>query len=137
MLLVMKSYDDQETILALKAIINKGERDRKNTKKQACESKKKSAMSGKDKPKWKTVPPKSGEPMTKVNNSKNYHWCPNHKEWTIHAAAECHGVKKLSTPAAAEASGPKKNSNNNQAFKMQVLQMIAEMGSDSESCTSP
>ena len=89
----MKLDDDQETILALKAIIHKGEKDCKNTKMQAQESKTKSTTSGKDKPKWKTVPPKSEEPMTKVNNSKNYHWYPNHKEWAIHTAVACHGVK--------------------------------------------
>ena len=133
----MKLDDDQETILALKVIINKGERDHKNTKKPAHESMKKSAMSGKDNPKWRTVPPKSGEHMTKVNNSKNYHWCPNNKEWTFHTATECRGVKKYSTSAAPVAPGPKKKSNINRAFKMQVFQTSAEMGSDSKSCTSP
>jgi hypothetical protein len=41
---------------------------------------------------WKKVAPKEGEAKTKTVDGKKYHWCPNHKAWTIHSPSECHGV---------------------------------------------
>ena len=40
-------------------------------------------------PTWKTVPPKEGEELIKTVNGKKYHWCPNHKAWTLHTPEEC------------------------------------------------
>jgi hypothetical protein len=41
---------------------------------------------------WKKVPPKEGEPHTKKMRQKTYHWCPNHKAWTVHSPSECNGI---------------------------------------------
>jgi hypothetical protein len=39
---------------------------------------------------WKKVPPKAGEPKTKIgSNKKTYNWCEHHMAWTIHTPAEC------------------------------------------------
>ena len=38
---------------------------------------------------WKDVPPKPNEDTTKVVNSKTYHWCEHHNQWTLHKPSEC------------------------------------------------
>jgi hypothetical protein len=42
---------------------------------------------------WKLIPPKDNEPSEKRiytdGNSKVYHWCPHHLQWTIHSLGEC------------------------------------------------
>ena len=83
--------------------------------------------------------PKVGGPTTKLNNGKSYHWCPNHNEWTIHSAAERHGLKKYIAPTSSVSSNQeeKKKKKSKQELKMKVLQTSAEMSSDSESCASP
>ena len=35
------------------------------------------------------VPPKEGEPHTKVENNKTYQRCPKHTQWTRHTPEEC------------------------------------------------
>jgi hypothetical protein len=46
---------------------------------------------------WKKVPPKDGEPSTKKvlmdGQTKTYHWCTFHKQWTIHTPQECKRAK--------------------------------------------
>ena len=93
----------------------------------------------KEKPKWKTVSPKVGEPTTKSSNGKTYHWCPNHNKWTIHSASECRGLKKYDAPTPSVTSNQeeKKKKKSKQELKMKVIQTLAEMSSDSESCASP
>ena len=44
------------------------------------------------KPPWMTVPPKSGEPDTKLVNGKTFNWCTNHKAWGAHTTSSCEGV---------------------------------------------
>lgn len=39
--------------------------------------------------KWSKVPPRDGEPKTKMVNSHLYHWCHYHSQWTIHHPSEC------------------------------------------------
>ena len=136
----MKLDDDQETILALKAIINKGEKsERKKSKKDTKKKFKAGGKENKEKPKWKTMSPKFGEPTTKLNNGKTYHWCPNHNKWTIHYATECQGLKKYVTPTPSVSSNQEENKKkkSKQELKMKVLQTLAEMSSGSKSCTSP
>lgn len=41
---------------------------------------------------WKKIPPKDGEKDTKEYGGKTYHWCLNHKAWTVHKTSECRGV---------------------------------------------
>jgi len=38
---------------------------------------------------WKLVEPKEGEPKTKSNRGKTYHWCQFHQLWTIHKPTDC------------------------------------------------
>lgn len=38
---------------------------------------------------WKYVAPAAGQPTTKKVGKKTYHYCPFHKQWTIHSPAEC------------------------------------------------
>jgi hypothetical protein len=47
-----------------------------------------------DKPKyeWKKIPPSEGEAKSKKFEDRTYHWCPNHKYWTMHTPEECKGV---------------------------------------------
>ena len=46
--------------------------------------------------KWKTLPPKQGESTTKLRMvdgvERKYHWCHNHKKWTLHSPQECKGT---------------------------------------------
>jgi hypothetical protein len=39
---------------------------------------------------WKSVPPKSGEPVKKKVGGKTYHWCVKHASWTLHTPEQCH-----------------------------------------------
>jgi hypothetical protein len=54
-------------------------------------------------PEWKLVEPSEGESKTKTVGTKNFHWCPYHKLWSIHTPQEC----RKGTPAAAAKAVPK------------------------------
>jgi hypothetical protein len=41
---------------------------------------------------WKKIPPKAGEAKSKSYENRMYHWCVNHKAWTMHKPEECQGV---------------------------------------------
>jgi hypothetical protein len=77
--------EDQETIIALKALLSK-------QKQKSFPTKKESPMKKKEKD-WKSQAPKKGEPKkktVKVNNiNTTYHWCPYHQRWTVHPPHEC------------------------------------------------
>ena len=38
---------------------------------------------------WKGVPPPDGTPKQKTFETKVYHWCSHHEEWTLHTDQEC------------------------------------------------
>jgi hypothetical protein len=57
---------------------------------------------------WKKVPPKAGEPLTKIVNDRNYHFCPNHKAWCIHTPAECTRPPAKDDPAEVSNSAADK-----------------------------
>jgi hypothetical protein len=38
---------------------------------------------------WKKIPPASNDPKTKTFENRTYHWCGNHKSWTMHTEAQC------------------------------------------------
>jgi hypothetical protein len=46
----------------------------------------------KEKYTWKKEAPKNGEVTTKTFEGRAYHWCVNHKLWTMHKPEECKGV---------------------------------------------
>jgi hypothetical protein len=41
---------------------------------------------------WKKVPPAEGAAKTTTFEGRTYHWCGNHKMWTMHTEAECKGI---------------------------------------------
>jgi hypothetical protein len=45
----------------------------------------------KEKDAWKSVPP-TGNEKTTIFENRTYHWCPNHKMWTMHKPEECQGI---------------------------------------------
>jgi hypothetical protein len=74
----MPSDTNAEKIVALQAKIKElktGKKDRKG-KFKAKDS-------------WKLEPPKTGEPITKVVNGRNYNYCKFHKQWTAHSPSKC------------------------------------------------
>jgi hypothetical protein len=38
---------------------------------------------------WKKIPPKAGDPTTKLVNGRTYHYCIKHVAWVMHTPAEC------------------------------------------------
>jgi hypothetical protein len=66
----------------------KNPEDKGKLKKAAKPSKKKS---DKYKWAWKKVPPRSGEPKTKLmpGFDKDTHWCDVHQAWTVHLPEDC------------------------------------------------
>jgi hypothetical protein len=53
---------------------------------------------------WKSVAPADGQPKVKSANGKTYHWCPNHKEWTIHTPEECYKASSGEPAAQTQSS---------------------------------
>jgi hypothetical protein len=79
----------QAQVQALSAQINKndtptseGNSSSRNAKRQAK----------KEKDAWKAVPPGANEVKTKSFENRTYHWCPNHKMWTMHKPEDCQGI---------------------------------------------
>jgi len=147
----LKLDEDQETILALKAQLNKETKENKDgsKKKKGKKGEKGEKKRGKkgnkendepyEKPAWKKQAPKDGEPKTKEVEGKTYHWCTGHKEWTIHTSAECRKNKKKKEEAGKEGSEKKGDGKGKKQLTLKVLQTIAEHleDPDSESCCSP
>ena len=77
-------------IVALRAQIESLKSYSNPTKKEKLDKKKKfEKKKESDKYAWKTVAPKTGEPIKKTVGSKLYHWCPNHFAWTLHTPEQC------------------------------------------------
>ena len=150
----LKLDEDQETILALKAQLNKDNKDKDGSKKgkkgkkgEKGDDKKKKRKGDKEnnepyeKPAWKKQAPKSGEPKKKEVEGKTYHWCTGHKEWTIHTSAECRRNKNREEKGdeGKEGSEKKGEKGKKKQLTLKVLQTIADHveDQDSESCYSP
>jgi hypothetical protein len=74
---------------------------------------------------WKAVAP-TDKSKTKVVNSKTYHWCPQHKAWTLHTAGECRlASKEAPTPTTA----PGKSEGGNLTFSQALIGMIDDEAS--------
>jgi len=39
--------------------------------------------------KWRSLPPKEGEPQSKEWEGKTHNWCTKHKGWVIHDPKKC------------------------------------------------
>ena len=72
-----------------------------------------------------SVAPKSGEPTTKMQDGKTFHWCPHHSSWNIHKPEDCR--KKEQTKPE---KGKKKGSS--AQLRMKVMQTLAELDSEDE-----
>ena len=110
---------EEETIIALQAQVKKLLSSAKADKKHkgGKEGKSKGKSNGKVKAsdrkgsssnEWKKVAPKEGEPTTKQEGGKEWHWCSKHKAWTKHKESECKGIDfKPSYDGAKKGSTPK------------------------------
>ena len=74
---------------------------------------------------WITIQPKGDEKTSKQVNGKTYHWCPNHKAWTRHTAAECKGI-----PNSNQATGTEKEKGNE--AKLKLSKALAAISDDEE-----
>ncbi len=74
---------------------------------------------------WKAVAP-TDKSKSKVVNNKTYHWCPGHKAWTLHTAAECRRAGKESTTAT---SATDKSEGSNLSFSQALIGMIDDEAS--------
>lgn len=94
---------EQEQIIALTAQIE-SLRKKKKTPDESYKKPKKKHDYDDEKFAWKKVPPKDGEPKTKIVNGKTYyHGCP-HNIWTIHKPEDCR-----MTPGEGKPSKKKKD----------------------------
>ncbi len=76
----------------------------------------------------KKVAPKEGEPTTKQEGGKEWHWCSKHKAWTKHKESECKRIDfKPSYDRAKKESQPK----NSNSPKMKLANALAAI-SDTE-----
>jgi hypothetical protein len=66
-------------IASLKSPTNPGKKEKVPDKKKKFEKKKESTSYA-----WKTVAPKTGDPLKKNVGEKTYHWCIKHSAWTLH-----------------------------------------------------
>jgi hypothetical protein len=74
---------------------------------------------------WITIQPKGDEKTSKQVNGKTYHWCPNHKAWTRHTAAECKGI-----PNSNQAKGTEKEKGSE--AKLKLSKALAAISDDEE-----
>ena len=94
----LEASPEQNRIIALEAqlkvaMLTARERERRpRTPKSRSGNPDKAVREFRDEDKWKLVSPGQGA-KTKVHNKKTYHWCEQHKMWTIHTQAECRLAK--------------------------------------------
>jgi hypothetical protein len=55
-------------------------------------------------------------------NNKNYHWCPQHKAWTLHTAEKCHLVAKASATPTTTGG----NEGGNLTFSQALVGMLKD-----------
>jgi hypothetical protein len=131
-----------EEIVALQATVaklqkdvagNRNKKSKKNPEDKSDDNKKKSkGQKNKEREAWKKVPPKEGDKKTIKKGEKTYHWCPNHKAWTIHKPSDCKGVAlKKDDTNKKEDDKDSQNKNKKELKISKALQAIAE-GSESD-----
>lgn len=85
-----KLNEDEERIIALRAELAAA---KTSTKRDTRRRGDRTTRDNERKERWRTKAPKPNEPNTKrmsVNGTENtYHWCSNHKMWTVHKPSEC------------------------------------------------
>ena len=129
---------EEETIIALhaqvKQLLSSARADKKGGKDGKSKRKSKGKLKASDRKggtsnKWKKVAPKEGEPITKQEGEKEWHWCSKHKAWTKHKESECKGINfKPSHNHAKKESKPK----NLTLPCMKLAQALAAMSDDKD-----
>jgi hypothetical protein len=131
---------EEETIIALQAQVKKLLSSAKADKKHkgGKEGKSKGKSNGKVKTsdkkgsssnEWKKVAPKEGEPTTKHEVGKEWHWCSKHKAWTKHKESECKGIEFKPSYDRAKKESKTKNSN---SPSMKLAQTLAAKTNDED-----
>ena len=124
----LKSDKDQEMIIALKAQLAQKRGTRRSTGRRDGNRNKNT-----DQWAWKDVAPKDGEDQTKQvkvkGKKKTYHWCPNHKQWTLHKPSECKAKDDTHEEEREKKRGDKQSKHN---VMMKVMQSVMEFSSEDE-----
>jgi hypothetical protein len=112
--------DDQRTILALEAKINKLSSNHSHKNPNARK------RNAKDEWAWKNIPPKEGEPKKKKFKGKTYYWCRQHKQWMIHSPSEC------CLRENQDIKPQRKSLKDKKALKLKVYQAALQTSSDNK-----
>ena len=115
----MQPDDDQRTILALRAEVSKIQAKGKNNR---------IGSKGNYNASWKGKPPRDGESRRQKFKGKTYHWCSNHRQWTVHKPEEC----RLKGKNSDEDKKAKKEKGKKHALKMRVYKAALQSSSDSD-----
>jgi hypothetical protein len=124
---------EQEQIIALTATIENMAKNNATTSKDSGKkpkSDKKKAASNSPRVNegefaWKSVAP-ADKSKVKVVNNKTYHWCPQHKAWTLHTAEECRLGNRSPPATSAPTSG---NEGGKLSFSQALVGMLDEEAS--------
>jgi hypothetical protein len=130
---------EEETIIALhtqvKKLLSSARADKKGGKEGQSKGKSKEKVKASDKKggasnEWKKIAPKEGEPTTKQEGGKEWHWCcSKHKAWTKHKESECKGIDfKPSYDHVKKESKPK----NLTSPRMKLAQALAAISDDED-----
>lgn len=49
---------------------------------------------------WKILPPKSGEPNSKLKNEKTYYWCAKYTQWNLTHVTDSHRSREEASTSA-------------------------------------
>ena len=91
-----------------------------------------------EKDKWKKIPPKDGEPTTKIREGRTYHWCTKHQMWCMHTSEECRYDPESGTVAANTATtkppadSDSENTNTANTLLQQFLSTVDEEHNEEE-----
>jgi hypothetical protein len=109
---------EEETIIALQAQV-------KDLMKASIQSNKSDSQKSGTGTKVGQRGKKTNKKAKKQVNGKTYHWCPNHKAWTRHTAAECKGI-----PNSNQAKGTEKEKGSE--AKLKLSKALAAISDDEE-----
>lgn len=124
--------EEESKIMALEAEVKKiksskgGNKDKKDSSKKDKSNKKTF-----EKPKWMAKEPEQGKPKEKKVDGKQYHWCPNHKQWTRHKPSECR--LKEDKKAASKETKQEEKQKASDSTKAKIVQALTTVIDDDDS----
>ena len=126
-----KLDEDEEQIIALKAQLEaRATRKRDGSRRSGRKDEK---PGRKD---WKTKAPRPNESNTKrvsVNGTENtYHWCPNHKMWTVHKPSECKLKEAEKKSEKEDGANKKQEKQLKKNLTLKVMHSLLEMSDDED-----